>query len=167
VKAHIAAIIALIAANLVAIVIFTMPAGMSLRAHGARRGDRLLSDRLDRPQRHLHVPADRRDRPFENLQRRSAASLRTGACSFSSSPSRSAPSSRAPRASARPSRSPARSSSVSASHRSPRRACRSSRTRRRSPTAPSARRSPASRASPGSTPMSLVRWSGGSCRSSR
>src|SRR3979490_1287591 len=32
VKAHIAAIIALIVANLVAIVIFTMPAGMSLRA---------------------------------------------------------------------------------------------------------------------------------------
>src|SRR5579864_1825381 len=32
VKAHIAAIIALIVANLVAIVIFTMPAGMSIRA---------------------------------------------------------------------------------------------------------------------------------------
>src|SRR5512142_2004097 len=32
VKAHIAAVIALIVANLVAIVIFTMPAGMSLRA---------------------------------------------------------------------------------------------------------------------------------------
>src|ERR687884_2312571 len=32
VKAHIAAVIALIAANLVAIFIFTMPAGMSLRA---------------------------------------------------------------------------------------------------------------------------------------
>src|SRR5215471_2885492 len=40
VKAHIAAVIALIVANFVAIVIFTMPAGMSLRAtvHGAVTG---------------------------------------------------------------------------------------------------------------------------------
>ncbi len=32
VKAHVAAIIALVVANLVAVVIFTMPAGLSLRA---------------------------------------------------------------------------------------------------------------------------------------
>ena len=37
VKAHIAAIIALIVANLVAIFIFTMPAGMSIRARCSAR----------------------------------------------------------------------------------------------------------------------------------
>ena len=58
VKAHIAAVIALVVAILVAIFIFTMPAGMSHARDHARRGHRLLPDRLDRAQRHLPLPAD-------------------------------------------------------------------------------------------------------------
>ena len=67
VKAHIAAVIALIVANLVAIFIFTMPADMSLRAISARRRHRLFPDRLDRAQRHLPLPADGREGRVRDL----------------------------------------------------------------------------------------------------
>ena len=67
VKAHIAAVIALIVANLVAIYIFTMPAGMSLRATVLGAVDRLLPDRLDRAQRHLPLPADGGERRVRDL----------------------------------------------------------------------------------------------------
>ena len=55
VKAHLAAIIALIAANLIAIIVFTMPAGMSIRAT-LLAWCGVLPDRLDRAERHLSLP---------------------------------------------------------------------------------------------------------------
>ena len=69
VKAHIAAVIALIVANLVAIVIFTMPADMSLRATvlGAVTG--FFPIRLDRSQRDFPVSADGREGCIGELYR--------------------------------------------------------------------------------------------------
>ena len=64
VKAHIAAIIALIVTNLITIFIFTMPANMSIRASLLGVVARILPDRLDRAQRHLPLPAHGRDRPI-------------------------------------------------------------------------------------------------------
>jgi L-lactate permease len=99
VKAHIAAIVALIVANVVAIFIFTMPANMSLRANRARRSNRIFPDRLDCAQRHLPLPPDGGERGVSRRCRtRSAASPMTAGCSFCSLPSRSARSSRARRA---------------------------------------------------------------------
>ena len=79
VKAHLAALIALIVAILVAIFLFTMPAGMALRAAHAGRRHRLLPDRLDRAQRHLPLPADggeRRVRDPAAIDRRRHADRR-------------------------------------------------------------------------------------------
>jgi lactate permease len=62
VKAHIAAVIALIVANIITILIYAMPAGMSVRASllGVVAG--FFPDRLDRPQRHLPLPGYGRNR---------------------------------------------------------------------------------------------------------
>ena len=57
VKVHIAAIVALVLANLVAIFLFTMPAEFVDPGIAAWRRQRILPDRLDRAERHLHVPA--------------------------------------------------------------------------------------------------------------
>src|SRR5262249_52745477 len=67
VKAHIAAIVALIVANLVAIAIFTLPANMSLRATVLGAVTELFPDRLDRAQRHLPLPADSRERRLRDV----------------------------------------------------------------------------------------------------
>ena len=64
VKVHIAAIVALVLANLVAIFLFTMPANLSIRASLLGVVGRLLPDRLDRAERHLHVPAHCQSRPL-------------------------------------------------------------------------------------------------------
>ena len=64
VKVHIAAITALVLANVVAIFLFTMPANLSIRASLLGIVSRVLSDRLDRTQRHLHVPAHGQGRPL-------------------------------------------------------------------------------------------------------
>ena len=70
VKAHIAAIIAVIVTNLITIFIFTMPAGMSIRASLLGVVVRLLPDRLDRAERHLPLPASRSQTGrFELLKR--------------------------------------------------------------------------------------------------
>ena len=69
VKAHIAAIIALVLAKLMAIFLFTMPAGMSVRASLLGVVVRLLPDRLDRVERHLHVPLTVATGRFEVLKR--------------------------------------------------------------------------------------------------
>ena len=61
VKAHIAAIIALIVTNLIAIFVFTMPASMSIRASLLGCGARFLPDRLDRVERYLSLPDHRRN----------------------------------------------------------------------------------------------------------
>ena len=81
VKAHIAAIIALVLANLVAIFLFTMPANMAIRASLLGIVSGLLPDRLDRAERHLHVPAHG-DAPagLRCSSAPSAASRRTGGC---------------------------------------------------------------------------------------
>ena len=57
VKAHIAAIVALVLANLVAILLFTMPANLAIRASLLGIVSGFLPDRLDRAERHFHVPA--------------------------------------------------------------------------------------------------------------
>ncbi len=64
VKVHIAAIVALVLANVVAIFLFTMPANLVDPGIAAWHRQRVLSDRLDRAQRHLHVPAHRQGRPL-------------------------------------------------------------------------------------------------------
>ena len=82
VKAHLAALIALVLAILVAIFVFTMPAGSCAPRGDAWRRHGLLPDRLDHPQRHLSLPADGRDgRVRTSCRRRSAASRATGGCS--------------------------------------------------------------------------------------
>ena len=63
VKAHIAAIVALVLANLVAILLFTMPANMAIRASLLGIVSGFLPDRLDRAERHLYVPAHGARRP--------------------------------------------------------------------------------------------------------
>ena len=70
VKAHIAAIVAVILTNLIAIFIFTMPAGMSIRASLLGDRGRLLPDRLDRAERHFSLPAHGRNRPIRALETR-------------------------------------------------------------------------------------------------
>ena len=59
VKAHLAAIIALIAANHHHDLGLHHAAGHVVAGLGARPGDRLLSDRLDRAQRHLPLSRSR------------------------------------------------------------------------------------------------------------
>ncbi len=70
VKAHIAAIIAVILTNLIAIFVFTMPAGMSIRASVLGIVSGLLPDRLDRAERHLPLPDHRRNRPIRTVEAR-------------------------------------------------------------------------------------------------
>ena len=70
VKAHIAAIIALIVANIITIVVFTMPVEHVDPRLAARRRGRLLPDRLDRAQRHLPLPDHGRDRPVRTAAAR-------------------------------------------------------------------------------------------------
>ncbi len=56
VKAHIAAIIAVILANLIAIFVFTMPVEHVDPRVAARCCGRFLPDRLDRAERHFPLP---------------------------------------------------------------------------------------------------------------
>ena len=82
VKAHICRRDCAVVAILVAIFLFTMPAGLALRAAvlGAVIG--LFPDRLDRAQCHLSLPADGGDRRVrERCRRPSAESRATGGCS--------------------------------------------------------------------------------------
>ena len=57
-RAHLAAALGLLAALLVAIFGFGMPAGIGGHGRGRRGGLRAVADRLDHPQRHLPLPAD-------------------------------------------------------------------------------------------------------------
>ena len=70
VKAHIAAIIALIVANIITIVVYTMPVEHVGPGLAARRRGRLLPDRLDRAQRHLPLSGHGRDRPLRTVEAR-------------------------------------------------------------------------------------------------
>jgi lactate permease len=101
VKAHIAAIIALIVANLVAIFIFTMPSGLALRATvlGAVTGFFPIGWIVLNVIFLYRLTVEKGT--FETLQTTIGGAPPIAGCSFCSSPSRSAPSSRAPRASAR------------------------------------------------------------------
>ena len=57
-RAHVAALLGLAAALAVAVGVFGMPPGMALATAGYGAAYGLLPDRLDRPQRHLPLPAD-------------------------------------------------------------------------------------------------------------